>query len=413
MSLFSRILSAEDAGSDVAALRSALAAAQKRADAFEAALSRISEVCQHAALGDLEARIIGVDPDDPAADVLNNLNHMLDLTDAYVRESRGALGAAAKGAYYRRFLERGMQGSFALGAADINLAIEGMARLEQKTRDDRINLANNFEDHVAVTIKAVGAAAKSVETAALELNEQASSTLDRAVSVSATAEETSANANAVAASAEELSASIEEIRRQSSNSTDSVHKVSKGLEQAKSSVEMLVKAASSVDKVVSFIREIADQTNLLALNATIEAARAGEAGRGFAVVASEVKALANQSAKATEEIAREISAMHEATRLTRESITAIDQQTVTLRDVIDAITSSVEEQSEATGEISGNIQQAAAGSSNVSAVIYDIRDAAKISGESAAEVLEAAREMFSQAGVLETETKRFLEQVRG
>ncbi|GER04585.1 hypothetical protein JCM17846_22670 [Iodidimonas nitroreducens] len=167
----------------------------------------------------------------------------------------------------------------------------------------------------------------------------------------------------------------------------------------------LDQAAANVEKVVSFIRDIADQTNLLALNATIEAARAGEAGRGFAVVASEVKALASQSAKATEDIAKQIADMQKATNLTTSSITAITKQTTSLHDVIKAINDAVDEQSGATDEISGNIQQAADGSREVSAVVADIRTSSETTGEGARSVLDASRDMQTLFDDLNKETQ--------
>ncbi|GER08525.1 hypothetical protein JCM17843_28350 [Kordiimonadales bacterium JCM 17843] len=216
----------------------------------------------------------------------------------------------------------------------------------------------------------------------------------------------------IAASSEQLTASISEIKRQSQNSTSVVDNVGGDVRAAETAVQGLEKAAGSVEKVVSFIRDIADQTNLLALNATIEAARAGEAGKGFAVVASEVKALASQSAKATEEIARQIDDMQKATSSTSQSIQAIAAQVSSLGEVIGAIDSAVDEQSLATDEIGGNLQQAAEGSQEVALIITDIRKATESAGAGSNDVLEAARAVKAQSTDVSDRTQDFLRMIQ-
>jgi len=381
-------------------------------DAYKAALERIDAACRKAASGDLEARITGIASDAPGAEAMNAFNQLLDMTDGFVREARGALNAASEGRYHRIFLSEGMRGDFGRGAADIDAARRRMVEIEQMSRGQREELADRFESQLSGTVEAVSTAAGHLGSVAAELSGRTGHARELAVSVSSSAEETSSIAQSVASSAEELSASIQEIRRQSSESTEAVTGVGNQVETAKKAVGSLVEAAGAVDRVVAFIRDIADQTNLLALNATIEAARAGDAGKGFAVVAGEVKALANQSAKATEDIARQIESMHTATHSTSGAIEAIAEQADRLRTVAGSIAAAVEQQTQATSEISGNIQKSAAGSSEVSAAIGDIRESVEFAGNSADEMKDAAGKLKSQADNLDSQARNFLDRVR-
>jgi len=380
--------------------------------AYKAAFEQIDAVCRKAAGGDLEARVLGISPESPAAGMMDALNQLLDMTDGFVREARGALAAASEGRYYRQFLSEGMRGAFGRGAADIDRARGHMATLREAARQERGNLADRFEAELSGTVQAVSHAAEKLETTARELSQRTGKAGEQTAAASASSEQTSSTAQSVASSAEELTASIEEIRRQSADSNDSVEGVSREVETAKAAVSSLLEAASSVDRVVAFIRGIADQTNLLALNATIEAARAGEAGKGFSVVAGEVKALANQSAKATEDIASQIESMQTASQSTSSAIDSIAGQAERLSEMASSIAAAVEEQSQATGEISGNIQRSASGSHEVSAAIGEIRDSVEFAGGSAEDVLTSAGELKSRAVDLREQAKQFFDRIR-
>ena len=180
------------------------------------------------------------------------------------------------------------------------------------------------------------------------------------------------------------------------------------VDRTDTTVTGLVQAAEKIGEVVNLISDIASQTNLLALNATIEAARAGEAGKGFAVVASEVKNLANQTAKATEEIGQQIAAMQTATGDSVQAIRGIGETIKQISEVTTAVASAVEEQGAATQEISRNVQQASAGTQEVSSNITGVSQAATQTGTAAGQVLSAARELAQQGQQLNTEIESFL-----
>ena len=224
--------------------------------------------------------------------------------------------------------------------------------------------------------------------------------------------EASANVQSVASATEELSSSVTEIGRQVQElarmATDAVGQA----RVTNDRVSQLSKAASRIGDVVELINTIAGQTNLLALNATIEAARAGDAGRGFAVVASEVKALAEQTAKATGEISQQITGIQGATQELVNAIKEISGTIERLAEISSAIAAAVEEQGAATQEISRNVQQAARGTQQVSSNISDVQRGAGETGAASSQVLSAAQSLSGDSHRLKLEVGRFLDSVR-
>jgi methyl-accepting chemotaxis protein len=284
---------------------------------------------------------------------------------------------------------------------------------EREKRQEKLHTAiQNFDGRITAVVKTVGGSAKSLQEAANALAASASQSTEQSTTVAAASEEASANVQAVAASTEELSSSIKEIGRQVSESTRVSRIAVDQAERSGASIQDLAKAAQRIDDVVELISSIAAQTNLLALNATIEAARAGQAGRGFAVVASEVKALAEQTARATGEIGEQIQAIQTATKESVGSIQEIGGTIASVSEIALVIAAAVEEQGVATAEIARNVQEAARGTQDVSSNVAGVSQAAAETRQTATRLLQASDELSSQAGALRSEVEDFFAVIR-
>ncbi len=294
------------------------------------------------------------------------------------------------------------------------LAAREMEQIRQREqRAQRLEqLTNDFDTGVTAMLQTVAAAATQLRGSATALTSTAEEGTRRASTVASASVEASTNVQAVASAAEELATSVNEISRQVATSSATSGEAVEQAKQTNAKVEALSAAATKIGDVLKMISDIAGQTNLLALNATIEAARAGEAGKGFAIVASEVKSLANQTAKATEEIAAQIAAIQAATQDSVQAIQGIGGTISTISEISTAIAAAVEEQDAATKEIARNIQQAAAGSAEVSANVDGISSAAHETNSAAGDVLSASAELSRQAEMLRTQVDTFLAGVR-
>ena len=268
----------------------------------------LTQICDRAAQGDLEARVTGLAGDPDWQPLAAAINRMLDLADSFVREGAAAMDHCSRDLYYRPVLLRGLKGAYRQSAGVIN-----QAGLKMRESSDQIRY------------------------------------------VARMAAETAANVTTVAAACEELSSTSTEISQQAGGSARLSAEAVAIAQQAGLAVIELMGAAKKVDGIVRLINTIAGQTNLLALNATIEAARAGEAGKGFAVVAAEVKDLSRNTAKATEDIAQQVLKMQETVRLVSEHMQSIDTAIARVSDGASAISRSVGEQVQATAEISRSI----------------------------------------------------------
>jgi methyl-accepting chemotaxis protein len=285
-------------------------------------------------------------------------------------------------------------------------------RTAQQRKADMIKLANDFEGAVGEIIETVSSASTELEASAGTLTATAVRSQELTTMVAAASEEASTNVQSVASATEELTSSVNEISRQVQ---ESARMAGEAVDQARKTndrVSELSKAAARIGDVVELINTIAGQTNLLALNATIEAARAGEAGRGFAVVASEVKALAEQTAKATGEIGQQISGIQAATQESVHAIQEISGTIEKLSEISSTIAAAVEEQGAATQEISRNVQQAAQGTQQVSSHITDVQRGASETGSASSQVLSAAQMLSGDSNRLKLEVGKFLNSVR-
>jgi methyl-accepting chemotaxis protein len=303
---------------------------------------------------------------------------------------------------------------------DTAVRIRGLDKAEAETKERAAaerraameNLANDFERSVNGIVHSVSTAAASMQTTAQSMKATASDASARAAAVEAASESASNNVGTVAAAAEELSSSVTEISRQVTQSSEIASKAVGDAERTNATVKILSTGAEKIGEVVKLIHSIAAQTNLLALNATIEAARAGDSGRGFAVVASEVKALANQTAKATEEISAQVAAMQASTSDAVAAISGITGTIAQMSEITVSISTAIDQQGDATREIARNIQSVAAGSSEISTHIGGVTTAATAAGKAASEVLASAGELDNQSGMLRSAVDGFLAKVR-
>jgi methyl-accepting chemotaxis protein len=286
------------------------------------------------------------------------------------------------------------------------------ARTVAQRKADMRKLADEFQAAVGNIVDTVSSASTELEAAAGTLTKTAETTQRLSGVVASASEDASANVQSVATATEEMTGSVNEIARQVQESSKIAEQAVAQAGKTDARITELSAAASRIGDVVKLITAIAEQTNLLALNATIEAARAGEAGKGFAVVAQEVKALASQTAKATDEIGSQIAAMQSATQDSVAAIKEISGTIGRIAEIAGTIAAAVEEQGAATQEIARNVQQASQGTSQVATNITDVNRGASETGTASSQVLHSAQSLARESGHLKTEVEKFVQMVR-
>ncbi len=340
-------------------------------------IKRITDVCGCVAAGDFEARLLHIYDLPPAERAAcDAVNDLIDRTDAFIREATASLEAISQCRYDRLLIETGMRGLYKEAARNINAATRVVADRVSRFGD----VVGRFRNDVSSALAAIEAAGGRLEQASSGMTETAGEVRSRAGNVSGAFARQVAMVAAVAGTTRELSSSIgvldESVRKAAAMAGEAVQETS-GTEE---DISRLSEASDKIGDVLNLIRDIAEQTNLLALNATIEAARAGEAGKGFAVVAGEVKNLAGQTARATEDIARQISAMQQVTSAVVAAMERIGDHVRRVDEIAMTMAAAVSQQKDATNEIAASAERA---SEEMEGAEQDIAAVSAIAGQSA------------------------------
>ena len=371
---------------------------------YRAAMAKVAAVCREAAQGNLEPRLPDLGIGD-ANEARLAINHLLDMTDAFLREAGAASESASEKRFHRRFLVRGMLGAFQSGAAKINAATGMLERYAGSLADDFEHAVKGIAHHVA-------AASTQLQATSGELSRNTEDTARLSGTVALTTSNTSANMSSIASAAEQMNSTVAEIERQVRETTAAARAAVTEVDRAAEAVTSLHGASQQIGQIVTTITQIAGQTRLLALNATIEAARAGEAGKGFSVVASEVKDLAGQAGRATAAITQQIAQIQQATAIAVEVITGIRARIHFVDATATVISNAVGEQRTANDEITRNITRAATGVQNVSQEVQSLTNGTASTSAAATQLTAAAGELSRLSEGLSAEIERFLTVLR-
>jgi len=359
-------------------------------------LAAAYEVCSQVGWGNFEARARDYVEHGDIRELMIAMNHMIDRTDAFMREAAASMTAIQHNQYYRRIQPGGLNGSYLQNAGIMNDAIETIKGRVGAFRES----TDSFESQISQIAESLMASADSMTGTAGDMEACAQSNSEVVTAIAEAAGLTSENVSAAAAAAEHLSDSTSEISGQISRSIEIAREAVSQVAQGQDKANSLKTSAEAIGEIISLISSIADQTNLLALNATIEAARAGEMGKGFAVVAAEVKELANQTAKATQEITQSLEEVDTASRETAESFDTISKTITEIETITDMISAASQKQAEATRAIQENVANTVTCTTDVTNTVDGVAENAATTEAASKTVLSSAQSMSSNAGQL-------------
>ena len=372
------------------------------------ALDYTRSVCENVTRGDLEARIFGITDPGEIGLCQHAINDMLDVEEAFIRESSTALNNVCRDKFLRPGVLSASSGPLKHYASIVNEATRIMGQ--------RVATFAKLTDEFETSVKEI---ANQVERSAVELDSTAeilTGAIENAAGqtnvIREGAEVTASNVSTVASAVEELSGSISEISHQATTSQDVSQRAVRDVSATQETFKSLTQSAAQIGDILQLITDIAEQTNLLALNATIEAARAGEAGKGFAVVAAEVKSLANQTAKATDEITSQVQSVQQSTKSAVGAIEQIGETIEKMSEISTAIATAVEQQGAATQEIASNMNQAASNTQDVSHNVAGISDEIAETERATANVVSVSEVLGQQSDTLQKEVDLYLVKAR-
>lgn len=374
----------------------------------KAEIKRAISVLKDLLHGDFESRITNIRATGEVRELLELINDFADRSDSYVRETQAAMLYVSQNKYYRKMIERGMIGGFAVGARNINKALDAMEfKVSEFSR-----VTSDFEQKIGQVVSTVSKASEDLNQSAQSMEGIATDASSQISNVAVAIDDASSNVETVAAASEQLSASISEIGIQVGHASKVAESASGVSQNVSAEVNNLKEAASLIVNAVNIINDIADKTKMLALNATIEAARAGEAGKGFAVVANEVKSLASQTNDATQQIANYVNKIQSATELTVSGMDKIKDMVDQMNTSNGTISTAIHQQSEATTEIARSIEQVSNGTKEVRENIQIVSSASSETTSEAGYVNQAASKLSDQSHDLEFAVTGFLQKVK-
>ncbi len=375
-------------------------------------IDRTTKIVHSLKNGDFEARILNLKEGGNLGDMQLGINDMIDRIDAFVREATAVMFCINEGNYYRRILEAGMHGSLLNGCKIINAAADSFEAAQKDFANRLMSLTDDFDTNVAVFMRDLAVSMEELSVTSSAMSQISEEGESRSVVLTNSVEVATTNVNTVASAAEELSASIREIVTQITMSSQiSLDAVNKALE-ANAAIGALKISSDKIGEVVVLIKDIAEQTNLLALNATIEAARAGDAGKGFAVVASEVKALASQTAGATDEIEAQVNATKTSVGEAVDVISDVSKIIEQMNEISTSISAAMEEQSAVMDDIVRSTQGAADNTNELSEVVAGATESSLQIKSSSSDLGDATDDISKRTTVLQGEIEIFLSNIK-